>query len=67
MAGGVSLPMPVPLETIRKEGRRLGHRGELLDIFVEAVASIDDFHIESSTRRIAAETQAAANRMKSRR
>lgn len=64
MAGGVSLPMPVPREAIRREGRRLGYQGDGLDDFVEIVAAIDDFHLETESRRIAAETQAAANRLK---
>lgn len=67
MAGGVSLPMPVPIEKIRNEGQRLGYRGDELETFVEAVAQIDDFHIETQTRRTASEIQANAQRLKNRR
>ena len=42
MAGGLSLPRPVPRDAIRREGERLGYDGDALDDFVEAITLIDD-------------------------
>lgn len=62
MAGGLSLPKWVPLAAMRREGERLGYEAEELDDFVEIIMCIDDFHVETETRRIAAEAAAAARR-----
>jgi hypothetical protein len=64
LAGGVQLPQLVPLATIRAEGRRLGHTGESLDDFVEAIALIDDHMVAEATKKLAADLKAAANRSK---
>ena len=56
MAGGLSLPRPVPLEAIRREG---------LEDFVTIVARIDDFHVEVEVRRAADEAKASAARSRS--
>jgi len=66
MGGGLSLPRPVPLEAIRREGARLGHTGEALDDFVAIVSHIDDFYVELEVRRAADEARAAAARSRSR-
>lgn len=60
MAGGLSLPRPVPREAIRREGVRLGHTGEGLDDFTEIVASIDDIYVEVTVKAEAARARAAA-------
>jgi hypothetical protein len=65
MAGGLSLPRPVPLEAIRREGLRLGYQGEGLEDFVTMVARIDDFHVEVEVRRAADEAKASAARSRS--
>lgn len=65
MAGGLSLPRPVPREAIRREGARLSYQGDALEDFVEIVAAIDDFHVETSVRRSAAEAKAQAARSRS--
>ena len=62
LAGGLQLPLPVPLAAIRAEGIRLGHVGDALDDFVEAVALIDDHAVAETTKQLAAEAKAAANR-----
>lgn len=62
MAGGLTLPRPVPRESIRREGERLGYDGDALEDFVEIVMRIDDLYIEVTTKRIAEETKAAAAR-----
>ena len=64
MGGGVRLPCVIPREAIRREGKRQGYAGDELDDFVEIVAGLDDGFIEIETKRIAAETKAAAARMK---
>lgn len=66
MAGGLTLPRPVPRESIRREGERLGYDGDALEDFVEIVMRIDDLYIEVTTKRIADETKAAAARTKKR-
>jgi hypothetical protein len=60
MAGGIILPRPVPLETIRREGRRLGYEGEALEDFVTIIARADDFSVEVDTKRAAEDAKAAA-------
>ena len=65
MADGLSLPRPVPLEAIRREGLRLGYQGEGLEDFVTIVARIDDFHVEVEVRRAADEAKASAARSRS--
>ena len=65
LAGGLQLPLPVPLVAIRAEGRRLGHTGESLDDFVEAIALIDDHMVAETTKKLAADAKAAANRTRS--
>lgn len=65
MAGGLSLPRPVPLEAIRREGLRLGYQGESLADFTEIVARIDDHHVEVEVRRAADEAKASAARSRS--
>lgn len=62
MAGGVLLPRPVPRETIRQEGKRLGYEGDALEDFTEIVARIDDFQVEVDTKRAAEEARRAATR-----
>ncbi len=65
MAGGLSLPRPVPRETIRQEGRRLGYDGDGLDDFVEAVTLVDDLYVEVETKRAATDARLAAERARS--
>jgi hypothetical protein len=65
MNGGLSLPRPVPLETIRREGARLGYSGEGLEDFVIIVAHIDDFYVDIEVRRAADEAKASAARSRS--
>lgn len=67
MGGGLSLPRPVPMEAIRREGSRLGYTGEGLEDFVSIVARIDDSYVESEVRRIADEAKAASQRSRSKR
>ena len=62
MAGGMSLPRPVPQEAIRREGRRLGYRGEALADFTTIVALIDDFWVEVAVKQAAADAKAAADK-----
>lgn len=49
---GVAFPRPVPRETIRVEGERLGFSGESLDEFVEIVSAIDDRAVEIEMKRL---------------
>ena len=65
MAGGLSLPRPVPLEAIRREGLRLGHQGEGLEDFCTILARTDDFCVEVEVRRAATEAKASAARSRS--
>lgn len=67
LAGGLSLPRPVPRDVIRREGERLGYDGDALDDFVEALTMIDDCHVETEVRRAAAEAKASAERARNRR
>ena len=60
MAGGLTLPRPVPREAIRREGRRLAHRGTDLEDFVEIVMRVDDFYVEVAVKRAADDAKAAA-------
>lgn len=60
MAGGVSLPRPVPRETIRREGERRGFTGEALDDFTEIVVGIDDAFVEVTVKAEAKRLAAAA-------
>ncbi len=61
MAGGVSLPRPVPRETIRRDGERRGYEGDALDDFTEIVVGIDDAYVEitvkAESKRLAAMAQ----------
>lgn len=68
MAGGISLPRPVPREAIRREGARLGYTGEGLADFTEIVARIDDSYVEATVKREAksAEQRAKASRSNTR-
>jgi len=66
MAGGLSLPRPVPREAIRREGQRLAYSSEGLADFVEIVTSIDDFYVEVEVKRAATEAKRAAERSRSR-
>jgi len=65
MSAGLSLPRPVPMDAIRREGSRLGYSGESLEDFVETVARIDDFQVEIEVRRAADEAKASAARSRS--
>lgn len=67
MAGGLSLPKPVPRATIRVEGERLGYDADALDDFVEAVTAIDDRYVELEVKRSAAEAKASAERARRKR
>lgn len=67
MGGGLSLPRPVPMERIRREGARLGYQSEALEDFVSIVSRIDDFHVEVEVRRAADEAKAASQRSRSKR
>ena len=62
MAGGLSLPRPIPREAIRREGERLGYAGDGLKDFVEIVMRIDDFHVEVTMKHAADDAKAAAAR-----
>ncbi len=64
LAGGISLPRPVPREAIRREGARLGYTGEGLEDFTEILARIDDSYVEARVKREArtAEERARASR-----
>lgn len=66
MAGGVSLPRPIPREAIRREGERLGYIGDGLEDFIVIVMQIDDFHVEVATKRIADDLKISAARAKKR-
>lgn len=61
MSGGLTIPRPVPRETIRREGRRLGYSGDGLEDFVEIVACIDDALVETEVKRAATEQRIAAD------
>lgn len=50
MAGGLVLPQKIPRETIRRYGRSLRLSGQELADFVEIVAGIDDFWVETEQR-----------------
>lgn len=67
MAGGLSLPRPVPRDAMRREGERLGLDGEALDDFVETVMRMDDCYVETEVKRAAAKAKADAERTRSRR
>lgn len=60
MAGGITLPRPVPRAAIREEGVRLGYEGEALEDFVLIVVGIDDTFVEIQTKRAAADAKKAA-------
>ena len=62
MAGGLSLPRPIPREAIRREGERLGYAGDGLKDFVEIVMRIDDHYVEVAVKRAADDAKAAATR-----
>lgn len=64
MAGGLSVPRLIPLNTFRDEGQRRGYRGEALEDFVEILRCADNHYIGIATKRIAADTKAAAARAK---
>lgn len=64
MAGGVSLPRPVPRETIRRDGERRGFTGDALDDFVEIVVGIDDAFVEVTVKAEAKRLAAAARQNK---
>lgn len=65
MGGGLSLPRPVPMEAIRREGMRLGYSGDGLEDFVAIVSRIEDFYVEVEVRRPADEAKTAAARARS--
>lgn len=65
MAGGLSLPRPIPRDAIRREGARLGYVGEGLEDFTEIITRIDDDFIEVTVRRTADEARRAADRARS--
>lgn len=67
LAGGLTLPRPIPRETIRREGERLGYDGEELDDFTDALTLLDDHWVERTVRREAAAAKAAANRARTKR
>lgn len=67
LAGGLSLPRPVPRDAIRREGGRLGYDGDALDDFVEAIMRIDDLYVETEVKRAATEAKASVDRARSRR
>ena len=62
MAGGLSLPRPVPREAIRREGERLGYTGESLADFTEIVTCVDDIYVEVTVKREAEQARLAAQR-----
>jgi hypothetical protein len=66
MAGGLTLPRPVPRREIRQEGERLGYVGEDLEDFTESVARIDDSYVEVTVKREAENAKAAAAQAKAR-
>lgn len=63
MAGGLVLPQKIPREAIRRHGRALRLCGEELADFVEIVAGIDDFWVETEQRRQADAAVRAARGM----
>ena len=60
MAGGLSLPRPVPRDAMRREAERMGLDGDAFDDFVEIITLIDDRHVEIEVKRAAADAKAAA-------
>jgi len=60
MAGGLSLPRPIPRDVIRREGERRSYSGDSLEDFVEIVAAIDDSYVEVTVRREADEVKVRA-------
>lgn len=67
MAGGLSLPRPVPRDAIRREGNRRGFDGEALEDFVEMVVAIDDGYVEITVKREAENAKLAAERSRKKR
>ena len=61
MSGGLTIPRPVPRESIRREGRRLGYTGDGLSDFVETVTCVDDLYVEVESRRAATDARIAAD------
>lgn len=64
MGGGLMLPTRMPRDAIRRHGRTLRLDGEELIDFVEIIAGIDDFYVETESRRIAADAERAAKASK---
>ena len=67
MAGGLPLQRPVPRETIRREGRRLGYRGADLEDFVLILTDVDDFYVEVAVKRAVEDMRRSVDRGRSKR
>lgn len=52
MGGGVDRPRLIPLDMIRREGRRRGYRGEAHEDFVDILRMVDDRFVADQTKRI---------------
>ena len=66
MAGGLSLPRPIPREVIRREGERRSYSSDGLEDFVEIVAAVDDSYVEITVRREADDVKLRAAQSKKR-
>jgi hypothetical protein len=64
MAGGVILPEPIPLETIRQEGVRRHYRGEELEDFCKIVQGIDHAFLMAEHIRINGSVKAGLAKLK---
>lgn len=62
LAGGLSLPRPIPVDRIRAEGQRLGYAGDAHQDFELIVVGIDDVFVEVTTKREAERAKAAAQK-----
>ena len=64
MAGGLSVPRPIPREAMRRDGERAGLDGDALDDFIEALTLLDDFYVETEVKRAADDAAKRANKKK---